>query len=133
MKIAIIGSRQYENIRKVKNLLTELKQKFGEELIIISGGCTQGADKHIKKYALEFGLKYKEYNPAYTNKNLYSAMSESYYGRPYHVSQFHHRNGLIAKECNMMIALIPKGQISTGSESAINSAKRLKKKVVIIT
>ena len=33
MKIAIIGSRQYENIRKVKNLLTELKQKFGEELL----------------------------------------------------------------------------------------------------
>jgi predicted Rossmann fold nucleotide-binding protein DprA/Smf involved in DNA uptake len=86
MKIAIIGSRTYENTRKVKNLLTELKMKFGDDLVIISGGAKQGADKYVKKYALEFGLNYKEFNPAHTPQNLYSAMSEGYYARPYHVS-----------------------------------------------
>ena len=133
MKIAIIGSREYENIRKIKNLLTDLKHKFGEELIIISGGAKQGADKHVKKYALEFGLNYKEFNPAHTPQNLYSAMSEGYYGRPYHVSQFHHRNMLIAKDCNYMIALVPTGLSANGSESAIKQAIKLNKKVVIIT
>ena len=34
MKIAIIGSREYENIRKIKNLLTDLKNKFGDETFI---------------------------------------------------------------------------------------------------
>ena len=134
MKIAIVGSREYENVRKVKNLLTDLRRKFGDKLIIISGGAKQGADKYVKKYALEFGIKYKEFNPAHTVHNLYSAMSEGYYGRPYHVSQFHHRNMLIAKDCNYMIALIPNHATAYhGSESAIKQAIKLDKKVVIIT
>ena len=133
MKVAIIGSRNYENTRKVKTLLTDLKKRFGDELTVISGGCPDGADKYVKKFSIEFGINYKEYNPAHTPKNLYSAMSEHYYGKPYHVSQFHHRNNLIAKNCDMMIALIPDGESAKGSESAIKSAQKHNKKVVILT
>ena len=133
MKVAIIGSRQYENTRKIKNTLTELKQKFGNDLIIISGGAKDGADKFARKFALEFGIKYKEFNPAHTPKNLYSAMSDNYYNKPYHVSQFHHRNMLIAKDCDVMMAFIPNGVNSNGSISAIKNAKKLKKPVTIIT
>lgn len=133
MRIAIIGSRNYENTRKIKNLLTDLRSRFGDELTIISGGCLQGADKHVKKFSIEFGIEYKEYNPAHTPKNLYSAMSEHYYDKPYHVSQFHHRNNLIAKNCDYMIALIPEGDKANGSMSAIKSAQKLDKKVVILS
>ena len=133
MKIAIIGSRTYENTRKIKNLLTELRKKFAEDLVIISGGAKQGADKYVKKYALEFGIIYKEFNPAHTPQNLYSAMSEGYYAKPYHVSQFHHRNMLTARDCDYMIALVPAGSKANGSESAIKQAIKLDKKVVIIT
>ena len=133
MKIAIIGSREYENVRKIKNLLTDLKRKFGEELIIISGGAKDGADRYVKKYSIEYDIKYKEYNPAHTPKNLYSAMSEHYYDKPYHVSQFHHRNNLIAKNCDYMIALIPDNVKANGSESAIKSAQKQQKKVVILS
>jgi hypothetical protein len=133
MKIAIVGSIKYENTRKIKNLLTSLKQKFNDELIIVSSGNKQGGDKHIKKFSLEFGIKYKEFNPAHTVQNLYSAMSERYYGKPYHVSQFHHRNMLLAKDCNYMIALIPEGVQHNELQSAIKQAIKLDKKVVIIT
>jgi predicted Rossmann fold nucleotide-binding protein DprA/Smf involved in DNA uptake len=133
MNIAIIGSRTYENTRKIKTLLIDLRKRFGDELTIISGGCMDGADKHIKKYSIEFGINYKEYNLAHTPKNLYSAMSEHYYGKPYHVSQFHHRNNLIAKNCDMMIALIPDSDTTKGSASAVKCAQKHKKKVVILT
>jgi len=133
MKVAIIGSRMYENTRKVKDTLFNLKQKFGSSLIIISGGAKDGADKFARKYALEFGIKYKEFNPAHTIKNLYSAMSDTYYEKPYHVSQFHHRNMLIARDCNVMIAFIPSGESSSGSMSAIKQAKKLNKPVTIIS
>lgn len=133
MKVAIIGSRKYENVRKIQNLVTSLKQKFGTELTIISGGCGQGADKYARKYAIQFGIAYKEFNPAFTQKNLYSAMTESYYGKTYHVSQFHHRNGLVAKECDVMIALIPEDEKASGSMSAVKAAKKLNKNVTIIT
>ena len=133
MKIAIIGSREYENIRKIKDTLFQLKQKFGDKLIIISGGAKHGADKYARKFALEFGMKYREFNPAHTTKNLYSAMSDDYYERPYHVSQFHHRNILIARDCDVMLAFIGKNNNSNGSMSAIKQAKKLNKPVTIIT
>ena len=133
MKVAIIGSREYANIRKIKDTLFQLKQKFGGDLIIISGGAKNGADLYARKYALEFGIRYREFNPAHTIKNLYSAMSGLYYEKPYHVSQFHHRNMLIAKACNVMIAFIPNGAVPNGSESAIKSTKKLNKPVTIIT
>ena len=133
MKVAVIGSRDYQNVRKVKDTLFQLKQKFDNKLIIISGGAKYGADKFARKYALEFGIKYKEFNPAHTTKNLYSAMSDDYYDKPYHVSQFHHRNNLIAKNCDCMIALVPNGATANGSESAIKSAQKHEKKVVILS
>ena len=55
MKVAIIGSRMYENTRKIKDTLFNLKQRFGDTLIIISGGAKDGADRFARKYALEFG------------------------------------------------------------------------------
>tara|TARA_R100000234_G_C4852160_1_gene115645 strand:+ start:10 stop:411 length:402 start_codon:yes stop_codon:yes gene_type:complete len=133
MKVAITGSRYYENIRKIKLTLFELKRKFGNELTILSGGDQYGTDKFVKKYALEFGINYQEYNPAHTPKNLYSAMSDNYYDKPYHVSQFHHRNMLIARDCDVMMAFIANGADSGGSMSAIKRAKKLNKKVTIIS
>jgi len=133
MKVAIIGSREYENTRKIKDALFQLKQKFGDKLTVLSGGAQYGADKFVRKFTLEFGIKYQEYNPAHTTKNLYSAMSDNYYDKPYHVSQFHHRNMLIAKACHVMIAFIPHGAAANGSESAIKTAKKLNKPVTIIT
>ena len=59
MKIGIVGSRKYENYRKIKDMIYKLKLKFGDDLIIVSGGCPHGADKFAKKYALELGCNYK--------------------------------------------------------------------------
>ena len=133
MKVAIIGSRDYQNIRKIKDTLFQLKQKFGDKLIIVSGGAKHGADKFARKYALEFGMRYREFNPAHTTKNLYSAMSDDYYEKPYHVSQFHHRNMLIARDCDVMMAFIGQQDSSNGSMSAIKQAKKLNKPVTIIS
>ena len=133
MKVAIIGSRHYENTRKIKDALYQLKQKFGNNLIVISGGAQYGADKFARKYALEFGIKYQEYNPAHTTKNLYSAMSDNYYDKPYHVSQFHHRNMLIARDCNVMIVFIPEGDEKSGCMTAVKQAKKLNKPVTIVS
>ena len=133
MKVAVIGSKMYENIRKIKITLFELKRKFGTDLIVISGGGKNGADKYVRKYALEFGIKYKEFNPAHTTKNLYSAMSDTYYDKPYHVSQFHHRNMLIARDCDVMMVFIPEGDEKSGCMTAVKQAKKLNKPVTIVS
>lgn len=132
-KVAIIGSRHYENKRRVKDLIWQLIQKFGDELTIVSGGCPAGADKYARKYAIELGAKYIEFNPAHTVRNLYSVMPDNYFGKPYHPTQFHHRNNLIAKHSDYCIALIPRDAAkSTGTKYTINRFKKLGKNVIIM-
>ncbi len=132
IKIAIIGSRVYENKKKIRDMIFKLKNTFGANLEIISGGTQSGADKYAKKYALEFGVTYREFNPAHTSKNLYSVMPESYYGKPYHVSQLFHRNELLAKYCDRMIAFIDSTVKSKGSHHAVSMAQKHNKPVVIV-
>ena len=132
VKIAIIGSREYENKRKIRDMIFKLKQTFGSKLEIISGGCPTGADKYAKKFSLELGVTYREFNPAHTVKNLYSVMPEAYYSKPYHTSQFFHRNTLIAKYCDKMIAFIDSNVESKGSYHAVSMAQKHSKPVVII-
>jgi len=110
-----------------------LKNKFGENLIIVSGGCPQGADKMAKKYALEFSCYYKEFNPSHTGKNLYSAMNEAFYNKPYIPKNFFHRNKLLAKDVDYLVAFIPRGEDSKGTLHIIKEANKLDKKVVIIS
>ena len=132
MKIGIIGSREYQNHRKIKDAIFSLKNRFND-ITIVSGGCLDGADRFAKKYAIELGCNYIEFNPAHTPKNLYSALHENYYGKEYAPKNFFHRNKMIAKYVDYLIAFIPEGKKASGSEHTIKEAKKLNKKVVIIS
>ena len=47
-KIAIVGSRVYTNNIKVKNFIFKLKEKYKDEVEIVSGGQPQGVDGYAK-------------------------------------------------------------------------------------
>lgn len=130
IRIGLTGSRTYENKQKIKDVLFQLKHKFGPDLEIVSRGDKAGADKYVRKYAIEFGITYKEFNPAHTVKTLYSVMSENYYGKPYHVSQFHHRNKLMVKYCDYIIMF--RENTSDDSDNMLLDATKLKKQCIII-
>jgi hypothetical protein len=65
---------------KIQDVLTRLKQ-LNDPVTVLGQGGAEGAPYMIKKYSLEFGLPYMEYNASYTGKNMYSAMPEVYYGK----------------------------------------------------
>ncbi len=132
MKIAIVGSRRYENKKKIKDFIFKLKQEHGEDTIVVSGGCKDGADRYAKKYTLELGLQYEEYPPAHFSHNLFCPLSESWYGKPYSVKNYHVRNKIIAGTSDYIVAFIPNGEQSSGTESTINYAKKFDKKIIII-
>ena len=131
IKVAIIGSRTYENKTKIRDMIFLLKKTFGSKVEIVSGGAQNGADKYARKYAIELGLNYKEFNPAHTVKNLYSAMPDSYYSKPYHVSQLFHRNSLIAQYCDKAIVFRSAGK-SNGTDHFMKEADKYKKSYVIV-
>jgi len=132
MKIAIVGSRRYENKKKIKDFIFKLKQEHGEDTIIVSGGCKNGADKYAKKYTLELGLQYEEYPPFHEVHNLYCPLPESRYGKPYSVKYFFARNKIIAGTSDFVVGFIPNGVESNGTMSTINYAKKMDKKIIII-
>ena len=133
MKIGIVGSRRYENKKKIKDFIFKLKQEHGEDTIIVSGGCKQGADRYAKKYALELGLQYEEYPPFHDVHNLYCTMPSSRYGKPYAVKYFHARNKIIAGTSDFIVAFISDGVQSDGTFSTLNYAKKFNKKRIIIS
>ena len=70
MKVCMIGSRHWSDRTKIKDTILALKKRFIEDLTIISGGNSYGADPLVRKYALEMDCKYKEFNvsPFYSLK-----------------------------------------------------------------
>ena len=134
-RIALIGSTGWQNRRKVQETLQKLKSQFNDdlnELIIVGAGGNEGANSMIRKYSLEFGLRYEEYNPSFSGYNMYSAMPESYYGKPYHFSQLHHRMKLIAERCDYMMIMTNEDALDPVLKTAYNNVNKLKKPVVIL-
>jgi hypothetical protein len=130
-KVAIIGNTNWQNRRKIQETLRGIKQRFDEVMIVGAGG-QEGANSMVRKYALEFGMKYMEYNPSFSGYNLYSAMPESYYGKQYHFSQLHHRMKLIAENCDYMMILNNESKLDPVLKTAYNNINKLKKPVVIL-
>jgi len=133
MKIGIVGSRRYENKKKIKDFIFKLKQEFGDNTTIVSGGCKQGADKYAKKYALELGLQYEEYPPFHEVHNLYCTLPESRYKKPYSMKNFFARNKIIAGTCDFVVGFIPDGIEGRGTMNTIDYAKKFDKKTIIIS
>ena len=133
MKVAIVGSRKYENKKRIKDFIFKIKQERGQDTIIVSGGCKDGADRYAKKYALELGLQYEEYPPFHEVHNLYCVLPEHCFSKPFNMKYFFVRNKQIAQSSDIVVAFIPEGHKSNGSESTIKYAKKFNKKVLIIT
>ena len=133
MKIAIVGSRRYENKKKIKDFIFKIKQQYGNDTIIVSGGCKQGADKYAKKYTLELGLQYEEYPPFHEVHNLYCVLPESRYNKDFSMRNFFVRNKIIASVSDFIVAFIPNGVEAKGTISTLEYAKKLDKKRVIIS
>ena len=133
MRVAIIGSRRYENKKKIKDFVFKLKQQYGDKTIIVSGGCKQGADKYAKKYALELGLQYEEYPPFHEVHNLYCSLPESRYDKPFSMRNFFARNKILVGTSDFIVAFIPKGVEANGTMNVLEYAKKLNKKRIIIS
>lgn len=131
MKVAIVGSSEWQSKRKIFEIFANLK-KLPERILIIGAGGKEGANFYVKKYAIELGFDYIEYNPSYTGYNLYSAMPESYYGKKYHFSQLIHRMRLVADAADKMLILAT-GELDPQLDTAYKRMRKFNKPVVILT
>tara|TARA_B100001564_G_scaffold334175_1_gene322460 strand:- start:617 stop:1027 length:411 start_codon:yes stop_codon:yes gene_type:complete len=131
-KVAIIGSREYTNRRKIQEFVFKLKEKYNGDVVIVSGGAKYGADKYAKRFALDFELDYHEFPPFHEPHNMHCVLDKFYYNKPYNVGNYHGRNKKIVEYSDMIIAFVPT-DLTNGTASAIKYAKDLEKNFVIIT
>ena len=132
IKIGIVGSRDYTNKKKIKDLIFEIKEKYGDEVEIVSGGQKDGADGFAKKFALEFDMSYVEFPPSHYSHNMHCKLPATKYSKPYYVSNYFKRNKQIAEYSNIVIAFIPDGVESRGTMSTIEYAIKEKKLTKIL-
>jgi predicted Rossmann-fold nucleotide-binding protein len=131
-RVAVIGNTNWQNKRKIQETLQKLRSRLGDELIVVGAGGNEGANKMVKKYAIEFSIQYEEFNPSFSGYNIYSAMPESYYGKSYHFSQLHHRMKLIAERCDYMMIMTNEPKLDPVLETAFKQANKLEKPVVLL-
>lgn len=131
MVAGLIGSKLYTSELKIIETIQRLKKSFRSELKIVSGGTREGAEYYIKKYTLEFSIDYGEFNPAYTQKNLYSIPEDSYYGKQYHGSQILHRYQLLIDFSDIII-LFTENPLKFPFDVVIKKIKRTSKNYAII-
>lgn len=113
LKIGMTGDIIYENARKIKETLFQLKKNLkDQDFIVYSLGNKYGADKYIKKYCLELNIPYKEYTPLFLPATLYSVMPEEMHNQKWHpaIADRHIRNFL--KGCKKFIVFVNKNEIS---------------------
>jgi len=133
LKIGITGGRTYENRLKIKNFLHKLKEQTDNAIVIVSLGDSNGADKYVKKFALEFGYTYEECNPEYTNKNLYSILSEAHYGKPYTARSVHVRDKIFCMYIDKCIVFDNSNMADIKIINLVKLFTRRKKPLIVIS
>ena len=132
IKIGIVGSRKYTDKKKIKDLLFEIKEKYDNEVEIVSGGQKDGADGYAKKFTLEFGMKYVEFPPTHYSWNMHCKLPATKYNKPYYVTNYFKRNKQIAEYSDIIVAFIQKGVESRGTMNTIHHAEKQKKLIKIV-
>lgn len=101
IKIGIVGSRVRSTLKDIKfvfELVERLKKKYGDNLIIVSGACQQGADKFAKEACKFFNVDIVEH-PVDTStpiKNKWDYTKRAY-----------ERNSLVARDAlHSLFALV---------------------------
>lgn len=129
--LGVSGAKTFENKRKIREFLWSVRNVPGLEIVGL--GDKYGADKHVKKYALELGLPYKEMNPAHTVKNLYSLMSESYYEKPYTPKNFHQQTKIFSQYIRSCVLFDDTNLADKKVKNIVTQLTKSKKKTIIIT
>lgn len=132
MKIGITGTKTFENKNKIKSFMFKLKE-YSNDITVIGLGEKDGADKYIKRYALEFGYTYREANPPHTPQNLYSLLSEQHYNKPYSPKNFFTRNKIYAQYVEKCVVFDDTNLKDSKIVAIVNAMTKARKRTVLIS
>ncbi len=132
VRLVITGTVTFENKIKIKNFIHKVKQNLTEDIQIVGLGDRNGADKYVRKYALELGCTYREANLPHTSPTLYSMMTEGFYNKPYHVRNFFLRNQTFARYIDKLVVFDDSQGIDKKIANILKAASKAHKKTIVV-
>lgn len=123
MDIAFAVANNYTSQFFIRDFIYRIKSEYGPFATFSTVGLSDG-DMIVKKYGIQAGFSYKEYNLAYTEQNLYSAMDPDYYGKKYHPTHYHHAYMLLVRGCEKLTIF----KSTFDSDKWLDMVQRLAKK-----
>lgn len=109
----------------IKNLIWKLKNKINNLEVVTTG--INNTDKYVKKFCLEFNVKYGEILPYYKKWNNYCIKESFLYDKEYSPKWFFVNNKNFVEYCDAFVFL---GNISDKAD--FNIIKEMKKSEKII-
>ena len=129
----MMGSPNWQDRRKIKDTIFDLKNRLGEELRIIGTGELFYSDKDIKKFSLELDVEFAEIPPYYQQWTQYCIYNYNRYGKNYDVRHLFTRNINIMEHGDMLILFSPESdELAPCIEELISKFHAVKKPVLII-
>ena len=132
-KIAITGSRKWEDRVKLKNAIFKLKNKYKSDLTVISGGTGEGVDSLVKKYCLEFDLDYAEARPNHLDWSPYCIEPAYMYNKNFRTNNYYIRNTKMIKEADAVILFVTKDEVSPVMKNIVEQCNKKSKKLLLIS
>lgn len=141
MKIGIVGSRRRnsdKDLEIVENTFLDLLEEFNlkdEEVIIVSGGCPQGADRFAEIIACKNKMEMEIFPAKWDDLESLGPEGEKPVIRTnsrgkYNMLAGFWRNGDIAKASDVIIACVAEDRTG-GTEDTLKKAQKLGKKIIL--
>ena len=128
--IGIVGSRRRatpKDKQKVRELLLEV---YEEGDVIVSGGCSKGADRFAKELSDELHIPILEHFAEWGDLSHPDAViKENKYGK-YDAKAGHRRNTFIARDADVLIACVASDR-KGGTEDTVRKYKKMGKSELI--
>ena len=114
MRVGIVGSRRRNSLvdrQQILDLVRDLKVKFDDELVLVSGGCKSGADHYAEEAAKIYNVKITLHLPSGKTRSKWEFRQAAYT-----------RNKLIAEDSDVLFAQVASDRTG-GTENTLEHAK----------
>ena len=126
MKVAVIGSRSFDNY----SLLKKVINKYAKQATTIVSGGAKGADTLAERYAQEFNLEKIIFLADWENIQVEPCIIRNNNKGPYNAMAGHNRNTKIVESSDVVIAFWDFK--SKGTKDSLKKAHKMGKKTIII-
>ena len=131
LKILMIGDDKYKDTTKIKDILFQLRERYGaDKFKIATFGGDLGVDRFVRNDCFKLGLEYGEFQPYHNNYGIHCIMPEQMFGKMYDPRYYFWREDHAVKWANIIMIFLKKESIMK-FDRVIKKSQKLDKKIKV--